>query len=79
MVKEDIFKSKSISLKAKGLYGTISTFKNEPYFSKQFLMDYLDLGAYSFRMAWNELKDKGYLEVNKKFENGIFVYEYKLH
>ncbi|MDI0267912.1 hypothetical protein QIW52_18120 [Clostridioides difficile] len=79
MVKENIFKSKSISLKAKGMYGTILVFKNEPYFSKQFLMDYLEMGAYSFRMAWNELKDRGYLEVNKKFENGAFVYEYKLH
>ncbi|MCI9976472.1 hypothetical protein JY742_10100 [Clostridioides difficile] len=79
MVKEEIFKSRSISLKAKGLYGTISAFKDESYFSKQFLMDYLDLGAYAFRMAWNELKDKGYLEVNKKFVDGAFVYEYKLH
>lgn len=79
MEKKNIFTNKNISLRAKGLYGTISILKDNPNFSKQFLLDYLEIGEYSFRMAWNELKENGYLEIHKYSDNGKFCYKYKIN
>ncbi|MCC0684060.1 MULTISPECIES: hypothetical protein [Clostridioides] len=77
--KKNIFEDTSISLRAKGLYGTILFFKDDPCFSKKFLFEHLDVKRHSFRMAWNELKENGYLEVNRVLEKGKFEYQYKLN
>lgn len=80
-VSNKILYDENVSLKAKGLYALIQHFLSIPDFVlyKGTLMKHFSDGETSFRSAWKELKDAGYLTQKKvREEGGTFVYEYEL-
>ena len=81
-VSNRILRDSTVSLKAKGLYGLIQSYVTLEDFTlyKDFLMSQCLEGESSFRTAWNELKNKGYLVQYKLRdpERNTFYYEYEL-
>lgn len=75
-------RDENLSLKAKGLLALIESYLSLDNFVlyKQFLINKSTDGETSFRGAWKELKDKGYL-IQYKFKNNEtkqFYYEYEV-
>ena len=75
-------RDKDLSLKAKGLLALIESYLTLENFTlyKQFLINKSTDGETSFRGAWKELKDKGYLIQHKLKDNETkqFYYEYEI-
>lgn len=75
-------RDKNLSLKAKGLLSLIESYINLDSFTlyKQFLINKSTDGETSFRGAWKELKDNGYLIQYKlkDEETKQFYYEYEV-
>lgn len=80
IVSSNVLKDKDLSLKAKGLFALILTYISIPDFVlyKSYLMDLSSDGTNSFNTAWKELKDAGYLTVEKKSNGKGFVYIYDI-
>lgn len=79
---EQIIYNNGISLKAKAMYLLIKGVQaNNGTVSKNELRQYLKEGERSFHSTWNELKEAGYLNVEKIHDNvtGHFVYEITLN
>lgn len=81
-VSNNALRDKDLSLKAKGLLALIESYLSLENFTlyKQFLINKSTDGETSFRGAWNELKDKGYL-IQYKLKNEDtkqFYYEYEI-
>lgn len=75
-------RDEDLSLKAKGLLALIESYLSLDNFVlyKQFLINKSKDGETSFRGAWTELKDKGYL-IQYRFNNNEtkqFYYEYEI-
>lgn len=75
-------RDEDLSLKAKGLLALIESYLSLDNFVlyKQFLINKSKDGETSFRGAWTELKDKGYL-IQYRFKNNEtkqFYYEYEI-
>lgn len=71
-----IYKNKSVSLKAKGLYFIM---QSEGIESKERIKEITGVGEKAFNSAWKELKEKGYLRQEKiRGDNGKFYYRYEL-
>ena len=75
-------RDETLSLKAKGLLAVIESYLSLDNFTlyKQFLINKSKDGETSFRSAWKELKDKGYLVQYKlkDEETKQFYYEYEV-
>lgn len=75
-------RDKNLSLKAKGLLSLIESYINIDNFTlyKQFLLNQSTDGETSFRGAWKELKDNGYLIQYKLKDEDTkqFYYEYEV-
>ena len=76
-------RDEKLSLKAKGLLSLIESYIGLDNFVlyKQFLINKSTDGETSFRSAWKELKDNGYL-IQYKLKNNEtkqFYYEYEAH
>ncbi|MGL5718058.1 MAG: hypothetical protein ACRCX2_33955 [Paraclostridium sp.] len=71
-----------LSLKAQGLYCKIQRYLNMPEYTlyKSTLIEKCSDGETSFRGAWKELKDAGYLKQYKLKDKstGRWTYEYEL-
>lgn len=68
---------KELSLKAKGLYLIIKMVLDTPdiKITKDLIRHLSGVGATSFNNTWNELKEKGYLEVKRN--SNQYIYELK--
>lgn len=84
-VPNTIVKDKTVSLKAKGLflvinhYADISNYVDDFVFSKTALENMCIEGQKSFKSAWNELKEKGYIIQHRRCSaNKSFYYEYEV-
>ena len=74
-----ILSDRNISLKAKGVYCMIKCLNdNNERVTQQILASYTSTGEKSIVTGIKELKDKGYLVIEKINVNGRFIYEYKL-
>ena len=74
-----ILSDRNISLKAKGVYCMIKCLNdNGERVTQQILASYTSTGEKSIVTGIKELKDKGYLVIEKINVNGRFIYEYKL-
>lgn len=70
----NVLKDKSLSFKAKGIYYQLTSMKK----AERNVSDLASLGAdgdASFRSGWNELRDKGYIKIIRKNEDGVFKWE----
>lgn len=71
-----IYKNKSVSLKAKGLYFIM---QSEGIESKEKIKEIAGVGEKAFNSAWKELKEKGYLIQEKhRYADGKYKYIYYL-
>jgi len=81
-VSNFVLRDEKLSLKAKGLLSLIESYINLENFTlyKQFLINKSTDGETSFRGAWKELKDNGYLIQHrlKNEETKQFYYEYEV-
>lgn len=77
---QPILNDKKVSLKAKGLYAILKSYKAIPNFKiyKENMEKLSSDGKASFNTAWNELVEQGYLKVNKLPIKKGYVYEYEL-
>lgn len=74
-----IYTDSKLSLKAKGLYFTIKYLnENNKKVTQPILSLMTSTGEKSIITGIKELKDKGYLVIDKKNVDGIFIYTYKL-
>ena len=74
-----IFEDRNLSLKAKGIYFMIKSLNdNGEKVTQSILASMTSTGEKSLATGVKELKEKGYLEIENKNVNGIFVYNYKL-
>ena len=74
-----IYTDNELSLKAKGLYFTIKHLnENNKKVTQPILSLTTSTGEKSIITGIKELKDKGYLVIDKKNVDGIFIYTYKL-
>ena len=82
MVSNNALDDETLSLKAQGLYAKIQRYITIEGFKlyKSTLIKKCADGETSFRSAWNELKDKGYLKQYKMKDSttGKWIYEYEL-
>lgn len=69
-----------VSLKAKGLYMLIYSLKQIPNFKiiKKNIQKLSTDGESSFKTAWTELVEQGYVKVNKFHGSKGYEYEYEL-
>ncbi|MGL5765612.1 MAG: hypothetical protein ACRCX8_08230 [Sarcina sp.] len=75
----NIYKDRSLSLKAKGIYFMIKTLNEAgEKVTRQRIESMTCTGSKSISTGINELKVKGYLEIKKINEAGTFRYEYNL-
>lgn len=77
---QPIFSDKKVSLKAKGLYAILISYKQIPNFKiyKENIEKLSSDGKASFNTAWSELVEQGYLKVNKLPAKKGYIYEYEL-
>lgn len=77
---QPIFSDKKVSLKAKGLYAILISYKQIPNFKiyKENMEKLSSDGKASFNTAWSELVEQGYLKVNKLPAKKGYIYEYEL-
>ncbi len=77
---QPIFSDKKVSLKAKGLYAILKSYKQIPNFKiyKENMEKLSSDGKASFNTAWSELVEQGYLKVNKLPAKKGYIYEYEL-
>lgn len=74
-----IFEDRNLTLKAKGIYFMIKCLNdNGEKVTQPILASMTSTGEKSLATGIKELKEKGYLEIERKNVNGIFVYSYKL-
>lgn len=75
----NIYKNKDVSLKAIGIYLMIKDLnsKNEKV-TQSIIASMTNTGDKAIATGVKELKDKGYLEIEKVNVDGKFVYNYKL-
>lgn len=74
-----IYNDRNLSLKAKGIYFMIETLNNNnEKITQQILCSYTSTGQKAIETGIKELKDKGYLVIEKTNIDGKFIYEYKL-
>ena len=74
-----IFEDRNLSLKAKGIYFMIKCLNdNGEKVTQPILASMTSTGEKSLATGVEKMKKKGYLEIEKKNINGIFVYSYKL-
>ena len=74
-----IYTDSKLSLKAKGLYFTIKYLnENNKKVTQPILSLMTSTGEKSKITGIKEVKDKGYLVIDKKNVDGIFIYTYKL-
>ena len=74
-----IYTDRNLSLKAKGIYFMIKSLNdNNKKVTQQILSSYTSTGEKAIETGIKELKDKGYLVIEKTNISGKFVYEYKL-
>jgi hypothetical protein len=68
VISRDIGVNSNISLRAKGLYFCIISYLTDSGFkiTKKFIKSKAIEGDQGFDRAWNELKDAGYLTVDRK-------------
>ena len=82
MVSNSALDDDTLSLKAQGLYAKIQRYITIEGFKlyKNTLIKKCSDGETSFRSAWNELKDRGYLKQYKMKDSstGKWIYEYEL-
>ena len=82
MVSNSALDDETLSLKAQGLYAKIQRYITIEGFKlyKNTLIKKCSDGETSFRSAWNELKDRGYLKQYKMKDSstGKWIYEYDL-
>ena len=75
----NIFKDRELSLKAKGIYFMIKCLNdNGEKVTQPILASMSSTGEKSIATGIKELKDKGYLVIDRVNINGVFVYNYKL-
>ena len=75
----NIYKDDKLSLKAKGLYFTIKYLnENNKKVTQPILASMTSTGDKSIVTGLKELRDEGYLVIDRKNIDGIFVYTYKL-
>ena len=75
----NIFKDRELSLKAKGIYFMIKCLNdNGEKVTQPILASMTSTGEKSIATGIKELKDKGYLVIDRVNINGVFVYNYKL-
>ena len=75
----NIFEDRELSLKAKGIYFMIKCLNdNGEKVTQPILASMTSTGEKSIATGIKELKDKGYLVIDKININGVFVYNYKL-
>lgn len=80
-VSNIVLRDKTLSLKAKGLYGLINSYLDIPEWTlyKSHLETLCKEGRRAFQASWDELKEHGYLMQRKfKNESGYWCYEYEL-
>ena len=74
-----IFEDKDLTLKAKGIYFMIKCLNdNGEKVTQPILASMTSTGEKSIATGIKELKDKGYLVIDRVNINGVFVYNYKL-
>ena len=75
----NILRDRNVSIKAKGVYCMIKYLNNNnEKVTQQILCNYTSTGEKAIVTGIKELKDKGYLVIEKINVNGRFIYEYKL-
>lgn len=75
----NIFEDRELSLKAKGIYFMIKCLNdNGEKVTQPILASMTSTGEKSIATGIKELKDKGYLVIDRVNINGVFVYNYKL-
>ena len=75
----NILSDRNVSIKAKGIYCMIKCLNdNNEKVTQQILCNYTSTGEKAIVTGIKELKDKGYLAIEKINVNGRFIYEYKL-
>lgn len=75
----NIFEDRELSLKAKGIYFMIKCLNdNGEKVTQPILASMTSTGEKSIATGIKELKDRGYLVIDKINVNGIFIYNYKL-
>ena len=81
VISNECFKDISISARAKGIYAYVMTLPDDWKISKKELYKHFAEGEKALDTAFNELKDKGYVEVKKERNvNGKFAgSEYIFH
>lgn len=74
VISNECFKDISISARAKGIYAYVMTLPDDWKISKKELYKHFSEGEKALDTAFNELKDKGYVEVKtEKKANGHFA------
>ena len=74
-----IFEDKDLTLKAKGIYFMIKYLNEEgEKVTQPILASMTSTGEKSLSTGIKELKEKGYLKIERKNINGVFVYSYNL-
>ena len=74
-----IFEDKDLTLKAKGIYFMIKCLNEEgEKVTQPILASMTSTGEKSLSTGIKELKEKGYLKIERKNIDGIFVYSYNL-
>lgn len=74
-----IFSNGDLSIKSVGVYCMIKCLNdNGERVSQPILASMTCTGQKTIETAIKELKEKGYLEIEKKNVNGTFMYNYKL-
>ncbi len=74
-----IFEDKDLTLKAKGIYCMIKCLNDEgEKVTQPILASMTSTGEKSLATGIKELKEKGYLKIERKNIDGIFVYSYNL-
>lgn len=76
----NIYDNNELSLKAKGIYFLIDYLNNNNLnVNRMILKSMTSTGEKSIETGIKELKDKGFLTIEKININGKFVYKYKLN